>query len=146
MNACLNPRNGASLTNTIDVTAHSISLLQENGQPKNTTEIFIPRTSISIAEPIDVQIDELGYNTIHMYQFTIIINDEKVPGLESILNYMKESFFSKDDPAINEHRYHITKKHTTKRPITYTIQINPNHIILKIIDIQMDTITIKHKM
>ena len=133
MNACLNPRNGASLTNTIDVTAHSISLLQENGQPKNTTEIFIPRTSISIAEPIDVQIDELGYNTIHMYQFTIIINDEKVPGLESILNYMKESFFSKDDPAINEHRYHITKKtyneethniYNTDKPKSYNIKNN----------------------
>ena len=23
---------------------------------------------------------------------------------------MNENFFSKDDPAINEHRYHITKK------------------------------------
>ena len=34
MNAFLNPRNGASLTNTIDVTAHSISLFQENEQIK----------------------------------------------------------------------------------------------------------------
>ena len=29
MNAFLNPRSGASLTNIIDVTAHSISLFQE---------------------------------------------------------------------------------------------------------------------
>ena len=29
MHAFLDPRNGASLTNTIDATAHSISLLQE---------------------------------------------------------------------------------------------------------------------
>ena len=36
MNAFLNPRNGASLTNIIGVTAHSISLFQENEQPKNT--------------------------------------------------------------------------------------------------------------
>ena len=30
--------------------------------------------------------------------------------LESLLNYMNESFLSKDDPAINEHHYRITKK------------------------------------
>ena len=108
MNAFLNPRNGASLTNIIDVTAHSISLCQENEQPQNINEIFIPQTNISIAEPIDVQIYELGNNTTQMYQFIGITNDEKVPGLESILNYMKESFFSKDDPAINEHHHHIT--------------------------------------
>ena len=52
MNAFLNPRNGASLTNIIDVTAHSTSLFQENEQPKDINEIFIPQTSISIAEPI----------------------------------------------------------------------------------------------
>ena len=68
MNAFLNPRNGASLTNIIDVTAHSISLFQENEQPKNINGIFIPKTDTSIAEPIDVQIDELGNNTIQMYQ------------------------------------------------------------------------------
>ena len=38
------------------------------------------------------------------------INDEKVAGLESLLNYMNENFFTKDDPAVNEHHYHITKK------------------------------------
>ena len=35
MNAFLNPRNGASLTNIIDVTAHSVSLFQENEQLNN---------------------------------------------------------------------------------------------------------------
>ena len=35
MNALLNPRNGASLTNIIDVTAHSTSVFQENDQPKD---------------------------------------------------------------------------------------------------------------
>ena len=44
-----------------------------------------------------------------MYQLIGIINDEKV-GLESLLYYMNENFFSKDGPAINEHRNHITKK------------------------------------
>ena len=110
MNAFLNPRNGASLPNTIDVTAHSISLLQENEQPKNINDILIANTDTSIAEPIEVQINELGNNTIQMYQLISIINDEKAGGLESLLNYMNESFFSEDDPAINEHQYHIIKK------------------------------------
>ena len=34
----------------------------------------------------------------------------KVGGLESLLNYMTEHFFNKDDPAINEHHYHITNQ------------------------------------
>ena len=58
MNAFSKPRHGASLI-IIDVAAHSVSLFQENGQPKNINGIFIPQTSISIAGPIDVQIDEL---------------------------------------------------------------------------------------
>ena len=106
--------------------------------------MFIPQTSTSIAEPTDVQDDELGYNIIHMYQLIGIISDESVSGLESILNYMNENLFSKDDQAINEDHYRITEKsNTTKRPITYTIHIKPKHIILKIIDIRMNTITIK---
>ena len=52
-----NPRNGTSLTNMVDVAAHSISLFQENETPKDINDMFIPKADISIAEPIDVQID-----------------------------------------------------------------------------------------
>ena len=45
-----------------------------------------------------------------MYQLIVIINDEKAGGLESLLNYMNENLFSRDDPAINEYRYNIAKK------------------------------------
>ena len=45
-----------------------------------------------------------------MYQFIGGINDTKVGGLEPLLNYVTENFFTKGDPAINEHHYHITKK------------------------------------
>ena len=110
MNSFLNKNNGTSLTGLIDVTAHSISLFQENEEPNNITNIFIPKSDISVAEPYDIIIDELGNNVITMYQFIGDINDDKVGGLESLLNYMNENFFSKDDPAINEHHYHITKK------------------------------------
>ena len=68
MNACINPHNGPSLTGIIDVTAHSISLLQENEEPQNIKDIFIPRSDISVAEPYDVQIGgELGDNVFTMY-------------------------------------------------------------------------------
>ena len=110
MNSFLNQNNGPSLTGIIDVTAHSISLFQENEVPKNIKETFVPKSDISIAVPYDVVIDELGNNVITMYQFIGDINDTKVGGLESLLNYMNDNFFSKDDPAINEHHYHITKK------------------------------------
>ena len=50
-----------------------------------------------------------------MYQLIGIINDEKVPGSESMLNYMNENGFSKGEPAINEHHYHITKKTIQRR-------------------------------
>ena len=48
--------------------------------------MFVHKTDISIAEPIEVQIDELSNNTIQMYQFLCTITDEKVGGLESLLN------------------------------------------------------------
>ena len=110
MNSFLTPYNGPGLTCVIDVTAHSISLFQENAPPKNIEDIFIPQSDISIALPYGAVIDELGNNVITMYQFIGDINDTKVGGLESLLNYMNENFFTKDDPAINEHHYHITKK------------------------------------
>ena len=69
MNSCLNPHsNGPSLTGVIDVTAHSISLFQENAPPKNIEYISIPQSDISIALPYDVVIDELVKNFITMYQ------------------------------------------------------------------------------
>ena len=78
MNSFLNPHNGTSLTGIVDITAHSISLFQENEEPNNITNIFIPRNDISTAEPYDVVIDELGNNVITMYQFIGDINDELV--------------------------------------------------------------------
>ena len=73
-----------------------------------------------------------------MYQPIGIISDTKVGGLESLLNYMTKNFFGKDDPAINEHHYHITKKtNTTKRNITFTmsvkVNLKRNHIIILVV-------------
>ena len=143
MSALLNPRDGGGSTDIIDVTAHSIRFFK-NEQPKDIYDMFIPRTSSSIAEPIDVQIDEVGNDINQVYQLIRVIKDEKVPGLENILNYMVELSFSKDDPAINEHHCHITKTSTTKKHITYAIQVKPRHIMRKISCIRMIIITTKH--
>ena len=92
MNSFLTPHNGPSLTRVIDVTAHSISLFQEDAPPKDINDIFIPQSDISIALPYGVVIDELGNNVITMYKFIGDINDEKVAGLEPLLNYLSEGF------------------------------------------------------
>ena len=111
MNSILKHNNGTSLNGIIDITAHSISSFDEaNESPQNIKNTFMNKNKISIAEPYDVQIDETGNNFITMYQFIGDINDSKVAGLESLLNYMNENFYSKDEPAVNEHQYHITKK------------------------------------
>ena len=79
MNAFLNPNNnGPSLTGVTDMPAHSVSLFQENEEPQNIKNIFIPRSDISVAEPYDFQIDETGDNTTTMYHFIGDINDTTV--------------------------------------------------------------------
>ena len=85
MNSFLNPHNGTSLTSVIDLTAHHISLYDEyvSKEPQNIKDIVIPKSDISVAELIEVQIDELGDNVITMYQFIGDINDTEVGGLES---------------------------------------------------------------
>ena len=95
MDAILNPRNGASITNTIGVTASGIHPFQENEQPNDFNDIFVPQTSFSIAEPIEFQMGELGYNIAEMYHLTGIIRGEKVLGFESIFNYANENLLAK---------------------------------------------------
>ena len=64
--------------------------------------MFIPKTDINTAEPIDVKIDELDNNIIQIYQLIGIINDEQVLGLASILNHTNEHFLAKmNQPPTN---------------------------------------------
>ena len=78
MNSFLNTH-GTSLTGIVDITANSISLFHDNGQPKNIEDIFIHKSDIGVAEPYGVPINENG-NVIQMYQFLGDINDTKVAG------------------------------------------------------------------
>ena len=82
---------------------------------------FLHKSDISVAGPIEVQIDELGDNIIIMYQFIGETNDTKIGGLESLLNYMNEIFPNKNDPAVNEHHYHITRKQYNQDFTTHNI-------------------------
>ena len=54
--------------------------------------MLMHKTDISIAEPIDVQIDKIFNNISQVSEVIGIINDKKVPGLESILNYEGKLF------------------------------------------------------
>ena len=127
MNSFLNTH-GTSLTGIVDITANSISLFHDNGQPKNIEDIFIHKSDISVAEPYDVPIDENG-NVIQMYQFLGAINDTKVAGLESILNYINDILFSKADPAVNGHYYNTTKNNIMKTYIIFIISISNSYNI-----------------
>ena len=122
MSPFLNPHNGTSLTGVIDIAAHSRSLFQENDEPpQNIKDTFIPKSDISVAEPYGVQIDELGDNIITMCQFIGEIYDTKVGGLESLLNYVNDNSFNKDNPSVNEHHYHITRKQYNQYFTTHSI-------------------------
>ena len=59
---------------------------------KPVNDMFKPKTDIGITEPIEVQIDELGNDTTQMCQLISTIKDEKVGGLEPLLNHMNENF------------------------------------------------------
>ena len=118
MNANIIPRNHTSFKNTIGITARSISLFQEE-KLTNIFELVINQNIISIAEPVDIQKNELGNDVITMYQLVGDIDDNKVQGLESILNYITNNFHTKDDSAINQHNYGTAKKNYFQDFATY---------------------------
>ena len=80
MNSFLSPHNGTSLTGVIDITAHSISLYDEtvSKEPENIKDIFIPKSDIGVAEPYDVQIDELGDNLLLCASLLNILMTQKL--------------------------------------------------------------------
>ena len=94
MNSFLVPNNRTSLTGIIDFIAHNIYSTQEDGTVKNILDMLFPYGDIAVAELVDVQLNDLG-PVNQMYQFIGDINDERAPGLESILNYINENFFIK---------------------------------------------------
>ena len=96
-------------------------MFQETEQPRNTNGILIPQTTMSIAEPTDIQINALVNNTTTIYLFAGLIKDEKMLGSASILDYMNENLFNKSDTAINEYHYYTTNNSITKKHIIHNI-------------------------
>ena len=88
-------------------------MTQEDGTVKNILDILFAYGGIAVAELVDVQLNEFG-PVIQMYQLIGDINDNRVPGLESMLNYIDENLFNKADPAVNEHSYYINKASNTQ--------------------------------
>lgn len=82
-------------------------------QEEELTNIFGLLTSqdnISIAELVEIRIDEAGTNVSTMYQFVGGIHDNRGPGLEGILNCINDIFYTAYDSAINQHNCNISKK------------------------------------
>ena len=94
MNSFLAPNNRTSLTGIIDFTAHISYLIQEDGTVKNILGILFPYGDIAVTELVDVHLNDLG-PVVQMYEFIGDINDERVRGLESVLNYINENFLIK---------------------------------------------------
>ena len=113
MNSFLAPNNRTSLTGIIYFTAHNIYLIQEDGTVKNILDTLFPYGDIAVAGLVDVQLNGLG-PMVQMYQFIGDINGERIPGLESILNYISKNFFNKTGPAVNEHIYYINEAFNTR--------------------------------
>ena len=59
-------------------------------------------TNISVAEPVEIQIDDLGNNVITMCEFVGDINDNKALGLDIILNCINDALFAKHEGAVNQ--------------------------------------------
>ena len=72
--------NGTSLVGIVDITAHSISIFQENEneEPENIVGIFIPKSDISIAEPYDVIIGEIGIMLFLCTSLLVILMTQKL--------------------------------------------------------------------
>ena len=85
MNSFLAPNNRTSLAGIIDFTAHNIYLTQEDVTVKSILGILFAYGNIAVAELVDVQLNGFG-PVIQMYHFIGNINDNRVPGLESIFN------------------------------------------------------------
>ena len=94
MNSFLAPNNRAPLTGIIGFIVHNIYLVQEDGTVKNILDTLFAYGDIAVAELVDVQLNAFGPVT-QMYQFIGDINDNRVPGLESILNYIGNLFLIK---------------------------------------------------
>ena len=107
-NTFLNPNNKASLTNIIDIVANSVSLIIEDEKTHtNVHDLFVNQKKIASASPISI-INGLGLTTTQ-FEFDGVIDDNHIPGLESILDYLHNNYYNKLDPAITNNYFNVNK-------------------------------------
>ena len=115
----LNRGNTTSLTGIVNVVANSVSLIDEEEEIEHDiTNLFIYQSKIASSQ--DVLIPIGGGLFITQQEFTGDINDTRVPGLESILDYINTNFYDKTDPAIN-YNYYTIHKHLYNNDYTQNI-------------------------
>ena len=114
MNSFLNPHNSVSLTNLIDITANSVSLLRideatDEQAVDNILDIFLSYENISIIRDRIVEIG--GGLSYTLKEFVGDITDTQVAGLKSILEYLDSNYRKIDDESIINNYYTFHKKH-----------------------------------
>ena len=111
-------RNTTSLTNSIDIVANSIHLLDENNNGRNIYDLFIDASDVKIPIPkINPNDESTRYDYIESD-----VNNNNVAGLKGMIDYMSSNFKDISDKSNRNYIYEdnsqiIIKKHkkTTKK-------------------------------
>ena len=145
LNTWINPLNKVSLTGSVDITADSIRLIvynEDTGQEEitNVLSLFLMYDNISIVEDLNVSLGGGPYYTIK--QWVGVIDDNHIPGLQSLIEYLQANYRGIDDDSIinnyytinktshdtintyNDFNYNKTVEQTIKKFTTYNTNIN----------------------
>jgi len=128
-------RNTAYLTNSIDIVANSIHLLDENNNGRNIFDLFIDASDVKIPIPkINPNDESTRYDYIESD-----VNNDNVAGLKGMIDYLDSNYKSIDEPSNRNYIYEdnsqvIIKKNkkTTKKYLYHDENIlNVNKSIRK---------------
>ena len=100
LNTWINPLNKVSLTGSVDITADSIRLIVYNedaGQEEitNVLSLFLMYDNISVVEDVNISLGGGQYYTIKQWVGTI--DDNHIPGLQSLIDYLQANYRAIDD-------------------------------------------------
>jgi hypothetical protein len=112
LNTWINPLNKVSLTGSVDITADSIRLIVYNedaGQEEitNVLSLFLMYDNISAVEDVNISLGGGQYYTIKQWVGTI--DDNHIPGLQSLIDYLQANYRAIDDDSVIHNYYTINK-------------------------------------
>ena len=129
LNPWANSRNQVNLTNTFNITANSIELIisDQEEQIVNILDLFLSYSNISAV--VDVQIPIGGGIFYTLKEWVGDITDTKVPGLQSLIEYLQFNYRRIDDDSIINNNYTINNHHHKHETFTEnnTIQYNKKY-------------------